>query len=392
VLVLQSELGVLRGGGENFTRNLFHAFALRGHQVRAAFTADLRGRYPLPLPDGIEPVPLRGIWSANPGQAALARVARLLSSDGRARPVWSRVQESLSWRSYRWHCRRFQQAAARRFIGAWDRFDAVYVHGIPALAREAARHRTTVLRLPGPVPAELEPVLRSVHAVCANGDALTRIRAFLGDHVVELPIGLDLDTFSPGPSTVRAAAGWSPRDCVIGYVGRLIHLKGVDLLAAAFHRVAARAPHARLLVVGTGDQEPLLRAVLRDEIARGAVRIEPGVEHDLLPGWFRAMDLMVMPSRYENHSNALLEGMACGVPFLASDAGGNRELAAMGAGWLFEAGSETSLADALERLVGAREELLRRGTDARGAMKSHDSWAAAALRLEQIIDARTARA
>jgi hypothetical protein len=40
ILVLHSELGVLRGGGENFTRNVFVAFAERGHDVSAAFIAD----------------------------------------------------------------------------------------------------------------------------------------------------------------------------------------------------------------------------------------------------------------------------------------------------------------------------------------------------------------
>ena len=40
VLVLHSELGTLRGGGENFTRNLFSSFVGLGHHVKAAFTAD----------------------------------------------------------------------------------------------------------------------------------------------------------------------------------------------------------------------------------------------------------------------------------------------------------------------------------------------------------------
>src|SRR5215475_9094251 len=78
VLVLHSELGVLRGGGENFTRNLFAAFAARGHHVAAAFVADRHGRYPIPLPSFIEPMPIRGWWSRKLGQATLSSMSNCL--------------------------------------------------------------------------------------------------------------------------------------------------------------------------------------------------------------------------------------------------------------------------------------------------------------------------
>src|ERR1700754_3860811 len=95
VLVLQSELGVLRGGGENFTRNLFTAFAGRGHHVAAAFVADRQGRFPFPLPSCIEPLPLRGWWSRKAGQATLSTITSRLPSGGRVRASWDCVQEAL---------------------------------------------------------------------------------------------------------------------------------------------------------------------------------------------------------------------------------------------------------------------------------------------------------
>jgi glycosyltransferase involved in cell wall biosynthesis len=386
VLLLQSELGVLRGGGENFTRNLFAAFVERGHEVVAAFTAGPGGRYPLPLPTGMVAVPLSGIWAPNPGQAGLAWAARWLPSDGRARAAWNRVQEGLSWRAFALHNRRFQRTVERRFAGLWERFDAVYVHGSTRLAHAAARHRPTLLRLPGPVDPALAPLLAGIHAVCANGDALVRLRAFLGDKVLELPIGLDLGCFSRGGRSMRAALGWRPDDFVIGYVGRLIHLKGVDLLAAAFRDLGDAAGRAKLLIVGTGDQQGLVGSVLAAARARGAVRVEPGVAHEELPAWYRAMDLLVMPSRYENHSNALLEGLACGVPFLASDVGGNVALARSGAGRLFPGGSAAALAEALGRLMADRSELeeMRRATAQ--AVDDQRGWGSSARRLEEILN------
>jgi glycosyltransferase involved in cell wall biosynthesis len=388
VLVLQSELGVLRGGGENFTRNIFTAFGARGHRVTAAFAADWRGRYPLPLPSSIEPIPIPGWWSSNLGQATLSSLSPYISYKSQFRRPWDRVQQALSWRMFAWHRRRFQRRVEDRLARRWDDFDAVYVHGNAILASKVSQYRPTVLRLTGPVSTELVPMLHTVHAVCANGDALGRIRAFLGNHVVELPIGLDVEAFTPGVSAVRPTLGWADHHCVVGYVGRLTHLKGVDLLAAAFHEVARDVLDARLLIIGSGEVERHIRTVLAKEFALGIAHIEPGVNHEQLPAWYQAMDLMVMPSRYENHSNALLEAMACGIPFLASGIGGNQKLSETGAGWLFDPESVHSLSQCLCRIIGNRAELKARGKVAAHAMRNHRSWAASAERLEAIISSR----
>src|SRR5439155_14086345 len=112
VLVLHSELGVLRGGGENFTRNLFTAFAERGHRVAVAFVADHHGHYPISLPSSIQPIPLEGWWSRNFGQATLSMVGRSFADDSPLKKKWNYIQEAVSWRTIRWHNRRFQQRVA----------------------------------------------------------------------------------------------------------------------------------------------------------------------------------------------------------------------------------------------------------------------------------------
>src|SRR5262245_21962870 len=109
VLVIHSELGVLRGGGENFTRNLFSAFAERGHHVKAALLADRKKSYPIPLPSGIEPIPIPGWWSRNAGQEVFSSIRRYVPCQERFRVTWDRIQEAVSWRTIRWHDRRFQR-------------------------------------------------------------------------------------------------------------------------------------------------------------------------------------------------------------------------------------------------------------------------------------------
>ena len=356
--------------------------------MRAAFTADPFGRYPFPIPSAIEPVPIRGVWSENFGQATLSSIGRRLAGRPAVRGKWDYLQNALAWRAFYWHNYRFQRKILSRLEQLTGDADAVYVHCNPYLASEVARVRPTVLRLPGPLTAELAPVLQRVHAVCANGDALERIRTFLGERAIELPVGLDHERFAPGVTNVRRACGWTNGEGVLGYVGRLSHIKGVDVLAEGFRTLAQRQPGARLLFVGTGEEEQNLRATLRHEVTAGVVRFAGDVPHDELPSWYRAMDVLVMPSRYENYSNAILEGLACGVPFVGSNVGGNRTLAATGAGWLFEAGSPTALAATLAEAMADRTQREGRGERGQLHVRSCCSWAASARRLEEIICAR----
>src|SRR6266542_2281234 len=385
ILVKHSELGVLRGGGENFTRNLFTAFAERGHNVKAAFLADHKTRYPIPLPSNIEPIPISGLWSRNFGQGFLSFIRRFIPCEEKPRARWNHVQEALSWRAIRLHDRRFARRVERDFCRIWNQFDVIYVHANPLLASKIARHRPTILRLPGPTTADLAPALRAVHAVCANGDALIRIRRFLGDHAIELPIGVDRHRFSSEGYSIRSDLGWTDQDRVFGYVGRLTHLKGVDLLATAFHEMSCVAPNAKLLVIGRGTEERYMRSVLSKELAGGSVHIEPDVDHEKLAAWYRAMNLLVMPSRYENFSNAMLEAMSCGIPILASNIGGNTILSATGAGWLFEPASMSSLSLQMRRLLEIASEMKTRGKLGSIYVRDCLTWAASAKRLEEII-------
>ena len=146
VLVLHSELGVLRGGGENFTRNLFSAFAGRGHGVAAAFVTSPDGRYPLPLPSVIKAIPIRGWWSSSLGAPTLSFLSRYLPPGGPYRKQWDRVQAAINWRVFAWHKRRFQKRIEREFSDTWDHFDAVYVHGDMALASSVGCHRRGIWR------------------------------------------------------------------------------------------------------------------------------------------------------------------------------------------------------------------------------------------------------
>ncbi|MER8235393.1 glycosyltransferase [Streptomyces sp. NPDC094049] len=101
-------------------------------------------------------------------------------------------------------------------------------------------------------------------------------------------------------------------------VGRLCRQKGQDVLLAAWPAVLADVPDARLVLVGDGPDADRLRAA-----AGPSVRFTGAVD-DTVP-WYRAADVVVLPSRWEGMALAPLEAMAAGRPVVVSDVDGARE-------------------------------------------------------------------
>ncbi|MBI3628097.1 MAG: glycosyltransferase family 4 protein [Candidatus Rokubacteria bacterium] len=176
-----------------------------------------------------------------------------------------------------------------------------------------------------------------------------------------------------GPEPI---AGLAPP--VVGYVGRLVPEKGVDLL------VDALAPlDARLLVVGDGPA----RAELERRVAGwppGKAVFAGGVDHAAVPAWLRGLDALVLPSRTtaawaEQFGHVLIEAMAAGVPVVGSSSGAIPEVIG-DAGLMFPEGDAAALGRQLAWLLGdpaVRAMLARRGRERVRAGYTHEAIAAA---------------
>lgn len=131
-------------------------------------------------------------------------------------------------------------------------------------------------------------------------------------------------------------------------VGRLEAVKDYPTLL----RAMTRAPeNARLLILGTGPLEAELMRQAAQLGLKHRVRFlgfEPNVER-----WMQAADGFVLSSRYEGLPMVLLEAGACGVPAVATDVPGTREVVVDGVnGWLARAGDPNNLHEAMTRLMG----------------------------------------
>lgn len=148
--------------------------------------------------------------------------------------------------------------------------------------------------------------------------------------------GVDTQRFSPGCRLTARKETCLPEDALlIGIVGRFVALKRHVELFEAFEKLGTEFPQAHLLVVGGGgaDQEKIMHRAKSNKFAERIHMV--GFQSNPLP-YYRAMDLLAVPSIVEGMSNVVLEAMACGVPVLAHNACGNSEMLTHGVDGLVE--------------------------------------------------------
>jgi glycosyltransferase involved in cell wall biosynthesis len=178
--------------------------------------------------------------------------------------------------------------------------------------------------------------------------------------------GVDVERFSPGPEDIRERLGIARHAPVIGFVGRLTRDKGVPELIEAFERVAAAVPLARLLLVGWFDEsEDALSEELRARIDHHPGIVRTGFVADTAP-YYRAMDMMVLPTWREGFPNVVLEAAATGIPVITTFSTGSRDAVLPEVtGVLIPAGYPEAIAEAVLRLIRHSGERHRMGRAAR---------------------------
>jgi glycosyltransferase involved in cell wall biosynthesis len=236
------------------------------------------------------------------------------------------------------------------------------------------------------------------------------------ERVLAVPNGVDVDLFRPGAPDreafwrhvlVEQPRGWLPGESagsvkyleadadalaagtVLLYVGRFTAVKRLDRLIAAFGvaQERLRMPAGLVLVGGhPGEWEG-------EHPARIAARLRvPGVflagwqTQEELPRFFSAADAVVLTSEREQFGQVLIEGMACGLPALATRSLGPAAIIEDGeTGWLVEPDDEQALAAALVDVVEHGEERRRRGARAEAVARERYSWAGAAEQIAMVL-------
>ncbi len=232
-------------------------------------------------------------------------------------------------------------------------------------------------------------VVAAANALIANTDAegasLVSLYDACPDTVHVVSPGVDLYTFTPGESrsAARELVGLPHDALVVSFVGRIQPHKGPEVLIRATSELVKHSPLLRHKLVvnvmggasgASTDEVDRLKELTTWLGIDDVVRFEPPVARQDLVQWYRAADLVVVPSYSESFGLVALEAQACGTPVVATAVGGLRTAVADGiSGVLVDGHDPKAWSSVIARLL---QEPQRRVLLSMGAIEhaSHFGW------------------
>lgn len=186
--------------------------------------------------------------------------------------------------------------------------------------------------------------------------------------------GVDTDEFRPANFEDRVSIIKSDSPFKILCISRLTPRKGINYLLDAFKKVRAKYPKVKLIIGGEGDAEEALKEQAEKLGIKNQVNFLGRIPHEKVSHIYASADVFVLPSLNEGMSNTILEAIASGLPIIATDTGGTRELVEDGKnGFVIPLRSSEVIAEKLERLL--EDSVLKASMGQKSRKKSEEmSW------------------
>jgi glycosyltransferase involved in cell wall biosynthesis len=321
--------------------------------------------------------------------------------------------------------------------------DVLHLHHLTPINEAAARiapqvpvvghlHGTELLmleRIAGPDPPawryagrwseRMQRWARQCERLVVAPAAVERAASLLGvprERLAVVPNGVDIDLFRSAAVDrerfwrrvlIDQPRGWLPgrppgsaryhdadvaalaAGTVLLYVGRFTAVKRLDRLISAFGRAQerVRSPGGLVLVGGhPGEWEGEHPAQIAARLKVPRVFLAGWHTHEELPEFFSAAEAVVLTSEREQFGQVIVEGMACGLPAVATRSPGPATIISDGqTGWLVEPDDQDALVAALAEVVRDRPERERRGALARIVTRERYSWTGASEQLAALL-------
>ena len=245
-----------------------------------------------------------------------------------------------------------------------------------------------------------EQVVQAATGLIANTDAeaasLVSLYDACPDRVFVVAPGVDLQTFSPadGKAAARNRLNIAPDAIMLTFVGRVQPHKGPDVLLKAAAEMVMHTPHlrAKLAVVIIGGASGSVNELEKIKSLARFLKIEDvthfiePVSREVLPDWYRASDLVCVPSYSESFGLVALEAQACGTPVVATAIGGLRTAVSDGiSGSLVDGHDPKAWSAVISRLIMEPQRRLLLGMNA-VEHASHFGWEATARKTLDVYD------
>ena len=245
-----------------------------------------------------------------------------------------------------------------------------------------------------------EQVVQAATGLIANTDAeaasLVSLYEACPDRVFVVAPGVDLQTFSPGDgkAAARNRLNIAPDAIMLTFVGRVQPHKGPDVLLKAAAEMVMHTPHlrAKLAVVIIGGASGSVNELEKIKSLARFLKIEDithfiePASREVLPDWYRASDLVCVPSYSESFGLVALEAQACGTPVVATAIGGLRTAVSDGiSGSLVDGHDPKAWSAVISRLIMEPQRRLLLGMNA-VEHASHFGWQGTARKTLDVYD------
>ena len=203
-----------------------------------------------------------------------------------------------------------------------------------------------------------------------------------------VPPGVDHSIFSPASKKEARQLLNLKEQPTLLFVGRIQPLKGVDLAISTLSELRHR--DAQLVLIGSSSgpdgptEERRIRQMVEELGLKNRVLFVEPQSHEKLVDWYRAADVVLMPSRSESFGLVALEAAASGVPVVASKVGGLQTIIEDGlSGYLIDDRDPCSYADHVSKIISDTEKAKEMSIQAVNKSKSF-TWSVTAARLRRI--------
>jgi len=299
------------------------------------------------------------------------------------------------------------QARAIAAIMKQEDWDLVHAHWIVPqgfFAANLCNHHNVPLLLTahaGDVFAMRHPLirpfgryaLRNAVSCTVNSNATVEVvlRLYSDSKVNLVPMGVDLGRFHPGLPDEELVRRFDLKDKTVLGVGRFAPKEGFSHLIDSAAILVKRYPDLRVVLVGFGPEEDLLRERVKKHELEGVVRFAGRVSQTDLPRYYRSSQVFALPSVLlpsgdtEGQGIVLLEAMASGIPLVASAVGGVVDVVKNGEdGLLVPPSDPETLANALSSILDDHSLASRFVSSGQKTIENRFSWERTADRFAEL--------